>query len=466
MQPAKVNSPPTAGAFISARVCAGPRPKPLLSGIGWRETGGCGVEKSSLKKQAMVTAGSTAAVRAAGFALRLWISRLLGAEALGILELASGVHMLALTPAAAGLPGAVSRMAAKAENEEQRQLALYAGRQVSLRLGGVIAPLFFLLGPLLSRALGDERALPALWCFVPCVITVGVSSVYDGWFFGRGRALPPAVSECAEQAARMLALAALARWISRVTPAWRAAMPAAASTVGEAVGLGVVMAWAGRVPSFRHDPRLAETRRQLMGLSLPLLLNRLCHTGLRSLCSAVIPLRLMAGGCLRAEAMSLLGMLNGMVMPLMFLPCMVSGALAAVGAPAAARCKTAPAERRLIRRLLFAALAVGAACAGGLYALAPFLARRFYRLPELTALIRFSCPLALLLPLHQAASGVMTGLGMQKKTLRASLAGSAVLLFFTWYWVPKLGISGAALSSMIGHAVMLLCDLFWLHTKI
>jgi stage V sporulation protein B len=80
------------------------------------------MKKESLKRQAMITACCGALVRAMGFGLRLWISRLLGAEALGVTELASGAHMLALTPAAAGLPSAVSRLTAKAENTEQRQM--------------------------------------------------------------------------------------------------------------------------------------------------------------------------------------------------------------------------------------------------------------------------------------------------------------------------------------------------------
>ena len=59
----------------------------------------------SLKKQALLTAGGGALTRAMGFGLRLFLSRTLGAEALGIMELASGAHMLALTPGTAGLPG-------------------------------------------------------------------------------------------------------------------------------------------------------------------------------------------------------------------------------------------------------------------------------------------------------------------------------------------------------------------------
>ena len=136
------------------------------------------MKELSLKKQALITAGSSALMRAMGFGIRLWISRMLGAEALGVMELASGAHMLALTPAAAGLPSAVSRLTAKAENEEQKQLTLYAGRRAAICMGCLITPLFFFLSPLIAEALGDGRTLPALLFFAPCVLTVGGKYTY------------------------------------------------------------------------------------------------------------------------------------------------------------------------------------------------------------------------------------------------------------------------------------------------
>ncbi len=420
------------------------------------------MKKQSLKRQALITGASTALVRAMGFALRLWISRLLGAEALGVMELASGVHMLALTPAASGLPQAVSRLTARAGDQRQREGVLYAGRRLALALGLFLTPVYLALSPFLARWMGDERAAPALLFFAPCMLTVGLSSVYDGYFFGQGRALPPAVSEGAEQAVRLAAVAALAGLIPKVTPAYRAALPALASSLGETAGLLAILPLAGRTASFRKDPRQKDTRKALLRLSLPLLINRLVHTGLRSVCSAVIPLRLTAGGLCRAEAMSRLGMLGGMVMPLMFLPCMASGALSAVGGPAVARCALRKAENRLILRLMLSAAAAGAACAGGLYALAPFIARWVYRLPELTPLLQRACPLAVILPVQQMAGGLMTGLGLQKRSLRASLLGSAALLLCVWQWTPRLGILGAAFAYMAGHGLTLFCDLVFL----
>ena len=433
----------------------------------------------SLKKQALLTAVGGALTRAMGFGLRLFLSRTLGAEALGIMELASGAHMLALTPGTAGLPGAVSRLTARADTPQKRRLTLYAARRTALKTGLILTPLFFLLSPAIARLLGDERALPSLWLFSPCVLFAGLSAVYDGAFFGRGKALPPAVRQLTEQAVRLAAVVGLAFLVPRLTAAYRAALPALASTAGEGAGLLAILALARKDPPYGRDslpmngPKenlrplrdSSETRkiqRELWRLSLPALANRLCHTGLRSLCNVIIPLRLMAGGLGQREAMSRLGMLGGMVMPLMLLPGLISGALSVVGGPAVARCRTRKAENRLAARLLLSALGTGLACCAALYALAPYLSARLYRLPELTRLLRAACPLSVILPVQQTVSGLLTGLGLQKRSLAAGLLGAAATLLCTWQWTPSFGILGSAYAAMAGHALTMACELIHL----
>ena len=425
------------------------------------------MKKQSLKRQAMITAGSGALVRGLGFVLRLWISRLLGAEALGIMELASGAHMLALTPAAAGLPGAVSHLTAKAEGQGRRWAVLRAGRRMALALGGIMTPLFLLLSPLIARWLGDGRTLPSLLLYSPCALLVGLSCVYDGWFFGQGRALPPALSEGAEQATRLAVLLGFSALAPRLAAAYRAALPALATTLGEGVGLLTVWLLAGRGAPGAGAAEERALQRRMGRLALPLMLNRLCHTGLRALTSVILPLRLMAGGLPRAEALSRLGMFSGMVMPLMMAPGLFSGALATVGAPAMARCRTARAEKRLEARMILSSLGVGLLCGGGLYLLSPLISLRLYHLPELSPLIRAACPLAVLLPVQQAVGGLMTGLGLQRKTLAASLLGAGATLLCTWRWAawPRAGVMGAAYASLAGHGLTLLCSLIQLRLR-
>ena len=420
------------------------------------------MKRQSLKKQTILTSATSAAVRAIGFFMRLWVSRLLGAEALGVMELASGAHMLALTPAASGLPGAVSRLTAKAAKDQERRELLAAARELALHMGLILTPIFFFSAPVLARLLGDERTLPSLWFFSPCILLVGVSSVYDGHCYGLGNVWPPSLSELTEQMTRLLVTLSLLSLLPRVTVAYRAALPAFATTLGEAVGLitVIILSKAGKI---REKPsNWKEIKRNLLRLSLPLMGTRVVHTGLRSLCGVMIPLRLMASGMEQREAMSRLGMLNGMVMPLLFLPGMLAGSLAVVGGPAVARCQGKAGENRMILRMLLPAALSGAACAGVVWAAAPLLSSRLYRLPELTGLMRAMCPLAVILPLQQVMGGLMTGLGLQRRSLRASLAGAAVTLLCTWRWAARspYGIYGAGYASMAGHAVtLLLCFL-------
>ena len=56
------------------------------------------MKAAGAKKQTLFLTGVNALVRAMGLLLRVLLSRFMGAEIMGIAELAQGVHMLAITP--------------------------------------------------------------------------------------------------------------------------------------------------------------------------------------------------------------------------------------------------------------------------------------------------------------------------------------------------------------------------------
>ena len=70
---------------------------------------------ASLKKQALVLTLANAYTRALGFVLRLVSARLMGAEAVGVMEMSSSGVMLAITPVTAGIPTAMSRLPAEGQ---------------------------------------------------------------------------------------------------------------------------------------------------------------------------------------------------------------------------------------------------------------------------------------------------------------------------------------------------------------
>ena len=271
------------------------------------------MKEHKIWRQTAVLTCANAITRGAGFVLRVVLSRMLGAQAMGVMTLSHSAHMLFITPVTAGLPLAVSRITARHADAR----ALRAGRSLVLRASAVLIPLWLLLAPLMAYALGDLRVLPSLWVFTPCLAVLGLSAVYNGFCYGLGRAWPPALSEMLEQALRFLLAAGLLLTLPQASVAWRAAMPGVATSIAEAAGLVLILSLLRRETASPPDADYAALRRELWRLSLPLCGMRLLSTALRALSGAMIPRRLVISGLTLAQATAQLGMFQGMVMPVL-----------------------------------------------------------------------------------------------------------------------------------------------------
>jgi stage V sporulation protein B len=397
-----------------------------------------------------------------GFLMRVLFSRMLGSEIMGIMELGSSVHMMAITPATAGLPLAVSRLTAKAA-QGKKEDALYTGKRLVRLLSLIWIPLYLLLTPFIARLLGDDRTFPSLLMAAPCILVLGYSAAYNGYCYGMNNAWPPAISELTEQTLRFVIAFLLLKVLPNLTAAWTASVPGFATAVSEAAGVVLVILML-RLPKPIAKPD-KQTQKQVLRLALPPTATRLTSTVLRSLNAMMIPLRLRSSGLELVEATSRFGMLAGMVMPVIMLPSVFTGSLAMLATPAlAARENNPKALKAISLQLLLAALLVGAACSVLLYAVAPWIAGSMYRLPELNPLIRYLCPSVLLMSLQQVLSGMIAGLGRQKQALYGTLAGAGVTLLSSWYLtgMAELRLYGAAFSMIAGQAVGLVWSIILL----
>ena len=206
----------------------------------------------------------------------------------------------------------------------------------------------------------------------------------------------------------------------------------------------------------RDTPVSPDQRSQLLRLSAPTTVSRLCQTALRALNAVLLPVCLRRSGLTQADATAQFGMLNGMVMPLMMLPGIVTGAICMVAAPAVSREEgDRPRLQRTMHRLLLSSAAVGSAAMILLYLCADFISTHLYHEPALLPLLRLMCPCALLMALQQVQFGLITGLGLQRKALTATVTTSLFSLLLTALLCPQpdIRLYGAALASLITSGI-------------
>ena len=394
--------------------------------------------------------------------MRIWLSRELGAQAMGLVELAQSAQMLLITPVISGLPAAVSRMCAKAEPAQQVRIlrcSIIFALAVSLPL---TAAAFFLRTPL-CLWLGDIRTMPALLCYLPCIPALGISCVLNGYYYGIGRPMPPAFCEILEQIVRFFLTVRLVALLRGWPVMLRSAAPAAAALIGETAALLLMLLLSARVLFFEKSE---GSRRKLYGevlsLALPLTGMRLVSSLMRTAQSVLIPARLQRAGLTSAQALAQFGMLSGMLMPILMIPSFITCSLCMVIQPEMTRRQSeGRALRRPIARLLKITFLLGAAAMLGVFLAAPVFSGTLYRQPALLAMLRRCCPLIPIMALCQVSSGIMNALGMQGTSLRISLAASflSVLLMFVLAALPNLKLYGVMIATAAAQLLTLFLNL-------
>ncbi len=416
---------------------------------------------ASLKKQALVLTLANAYTRALGFALRLVTARLMGAEALGVMELSSSATMLAITPVTAGVPTAMSRLSALPDADDKA--VLQAGLSLVKRLCLWLIPGMLLLSPAIAWVLGDMRTLPSILASVPLIGLLGICAVYSGWFYGQDRAGVPALSECAEQTVRCLLAFGLLMIFANRSVSVTAALPGIAEV---AAGLTVWILFrkqSPRTPRRAADPAI---RREIIRLTGPTTAARLCQTALRALNAVLLPVCLRRSGLSASAATAQFGLLGGMAMPLLMLPGIVTGAICMVATPAVSRQEGQNTRlRRTMRQLLGSAFAVGLTACIGIFFLADFFSTCLYHEPALAPLLRLMAPISLMMAVQQVQFGLITGLGVQNKALTGTVIASFLSLGITAVLCPMPGVRlyGAAIANLAGTLMRVIWNACVLH---
>ena len=139
----------------------------------------------TLARQALILTLGNGLTRGLGFILRLLLARWMGAEALGVMEMANSVGMLALTPVTAGIPAAMSRLTAK-QAAIDRPNVLRAGLHLVTRTALWLIPALLLLAPCFAWLLGDMRTLPAILLNAPDILPLPQHRAIDRISYRKG----------------------------------------------------------------------------------------------------------------------------------------------------------------------------------------------------------------------------------------------------------------------------------------
>lgn len=422
------------------------------------------VEKKStpFATASLVTALSVSE-RGLGFLYRIVLSRLLGAEGVGLYQVALSVFSVFLTVGTGGIPVTVSRLISKskAENNPKGE-ARAVGAGVLLCLLLTLPALLLVVFPkTVAFLFSDERCVPVFRILMIGLLFSALYAVVRGSFWGNKKFLLSSVLELAEESVMVLAGVLLLQNITSVTSgANRAAVAVLISYLFSFTASALCFFFQGGKLS-----RPKSTFKPLFNATLPITSVRASASLINSAVAVLLPAMLIRAGATESNALRLFGILSGMAIPVLFIPSTVVGSLALVLVPELSedfyRRNQTRLYKNISRGLSFAFLV---AC---------FLIPFFYALGDELGLLAFSEPLAgefikrgcfILLPMSitMISTAMLNSMGFERQTFLFYFIGAASMLLCVLLLPALCGAYAYLIGLGASFTVTAVCNLFLL----
>lgn len=429
------------------------------------------LNRTSMLYGTLVLTGTSIVSQLLGFVYRIFLSRLIGAEIMGLYQLIMPVYAVIMSLTVVGLTVSVSNLSSRYHALGNRQAIV----QVLRRCVGAFLALFALVAvvtvlfydPISVYFLGDARTQTGLLLLLPCILLTGIENLHKHYFYGTGNVRPAATTELAEQFIRTGAVLGLLLVFLPQNPERTVALIVVGMCCSEIYSsITQVVLFRRHMRGFTTPPGPGEDpqalNRGILSIALPITATSLLGNLMASANAVLIPQRLVAAGMDVSKAMSSFGVICGMTLPMLCLPTAFIGALGLILVPKLAEScalKRMDQARRRIHKSLLATSVLTMPAMALMVVLGPTIGVYLFKEPTVGGYI-VPLSVAVLLTCYESVlAGTLNGVGKQGAAARTSLFCGAIQLTCTYVLmgIPRVGltgyVAGLLVSTMLGVVI-------------
>ena len=398
--------------------------------------------------------------RILGFFYRIFLSRTIGAEGLGLYQMIFPIHGIAFALCAGPIQTSLSRLTAASPEKGTR---LFAGQPRTLTIDRPAADLFDLHLRRFSR-----RARPS--CARMCAASARTRPLDPllrdpclllRVLFTGSKTAVPAFSQVVEQCIRILSVLLIVHVchtnripITVLLAVWGLLIGEAASAVFCLLVYGCSKSVA--ILPNANTP-ITPLLLPLLTMALPLMANRLTLSFLQSLEAIFVPNQLLLSGLSRVESVSIYGVLTGMALPFILFPSAITNSLAVVLLPAVSEAQAQNQPDKIEHTISMAlrySLYMGILCVGLFTRFGPALGETFYHNADAGRFIQILSWLCPFLYLSTTMGSILNGLGKTGTVFLHHTVSMLLTLSLVLFAIPRWGIFAYLAALLISELVL------------
>lgn len=448
--------------------------------------------------------------RCIGFYYKIFLSREIGADGLGMYQLIFPIFALFLAVSSAGIQTSISRFCASCQTDREAKGYLAAGLSVSVTLSACCMLLIRAKADwfcqIMMEGMDAENLLLIMTWAIPLA---SIHSCINGYYFGRKKALVPAFSQLFEQIVRVAGV-----WLFMQIALSQGRIPSVSDAVwGILIGeIGAVLYCVTAFCLFRTNksfhqsrdcengqshrsgyrkaiPIQAETEKgkkytkqkeslclqkgllslityykNLLSMAIPLTANRLISSLFANAESLLIPFTLRQFGYTSTDALSVYGILTGMVFSTIMFPAVLSNSLSVMLLPSisdACAKKNLFLIRQAVRRTVEICTILGFLCTFGFLFCGDWIGSHLFDNTLAGVYLKTLCWICPFIFLGSTLGSILHGLGKATATLAINLSASLIRIAFIGLGIPAIGLKaylwGMLVSQIFAALISLLC---------
>ncbi|RHT19785.1 polysaccharide biosynthesis protein [Clostridium sp. AM33-3] len=409
--------------------------------------------------------------RLLGFFYRIFLSRTIGAEGLGIYNMVHPVYGICFALCGGSIQTALSQYIAA--HESQGRKVFRTGLTISMVLSGILAFLICQYPAwIASHILIEPRCAPYLPVMGLSLPFASFHACANGYCYGSQKSRVPAFSQVAEQVVRMSLVFLIAgKWAAEGTEI-TVRLAVYGHLIGEIGAASFNLLCLGLFPPQGRNMERAEESSclmPLMTLALPLMGNRLILNLLAGAEAVWIPNRLQMSGLSDAEAFSVYGILTGMALPFILFPSAITNSIAVLLLPSVAKDQAEGRTESIsgsVSMALRYSLYMGILCIGIFVLFGCPLGISVFKEEQAGHCMQILAWLCPFLYLAATMGSILNGLGCTRTTFLQSVAAMLLRLVFVVAGIPLFGIYGYLCGMLISEIFLALAHLWSLKRRI
>lgn len=411
-------------------------------------------QKHPLITGTLILTATGIVTRCIGFFYKIFLSRTIGAEGIGIYQMIFPVYGVCYALTTAGAEIAVTRFVsgeAARGNLKRARSVLHLGLFFSLSLSALAVLFLFVNADFIAVHLLHDARCGALLRIMSVTVPFGACySCVSGYYYGLRRAGIPAAAHLAEQLVRVSAV----YLIYRIALSEGRALTPAAAVIGLVLGEFSSMLFglfaistdrSSRGRRTKRDYSLTQLFKNMFLTALPVTGNRVCMNLLSSAEAVLIPFTLQQYGLNAERALSVYGTLTGMSMSFILFPNVLTNAVSVMLLPSVSQSQAAGHDRQLkrtIRKTVAFCLPMGITFTVLFLLSGKFLGSFFFKSEmagDFIITLAWICPF---LYLNGTLHSILNGLGKTNAGFFNNLTGVMIRIIFILIFVPRVGIEG------------------------